>query len=692
MDLFLISPWPYLVTAALAALTGIYVWTRPHRPGTRYFGSLAGLLLVWSLAAVLYVMAPSYLGRFGAFALASVVSQAEPVLHLKIALEYTGSEKWLARRALNLLFLPAFLMALMFIFQPQWVSMVEVHSGIQVILGHAPVKQIYTLFSYLMVLIALGVLLNCLLRAPAFRVPLLLLSLGRIVPALAYFAFDPRRILVSPILATVLFLGITVLLYLVALYSFRILQVIPVARDAVIAHLPYSLLVLDAENRLVDFNAAAKALPGLPGKMAIQQPGPRALGAWWERLAPLVGPERTAGDVPVTTEAGKRIYHVASLPLTQATGRRIGQAMLIEDVTEERRAQLKQIQAELRESEAIQNLIFDNASDGIAIYEEYPEAGGRRLLECNARYAEMSGRSKEELLEIGETRRVQKPLGAAPYATTRSGLADAQSEGLFSWIRPDGKENIIEYRAETIRLGGRLLSIGLDRDVTERVKAEEQINSQQQALAMLHEREQLARELHDSLGQVLGYTTLRMEATRKLVADGKLATADEHLLQMEQIVSEAHADVREYILNLRTAPTGQQPFFTALRQYLDGFLKNYGIRADLSIGNGVDERLFPPETQMQLFRIIQEAFSNARKHAQAGCIQVSFDRMDSYVRVRIRDDGRGFDPQQAAPDGSSHFGLRIMRERAEQIGGMLRVDSTPGEGTCVEVEIPEGKE
>ncbi len=89
---------------------------------------------------------------------------------------------------------------------------------------------------------------------------------------------------------------------------------------------------------------------------------------------------------------------------------------------------------------------------------------------------------------------------------------------------------------------------------------------------------------------------------------------------------------------------------------------------------------------MELFRILQEAFSNARKHAQAECVRLSLEKDGSLVRIRIQDNGGGFDPSQ--PTGEGHFGLRFMRERAEQLGGGLRVDSTPGEGTCIEVEIP----
>jgi len=253
----------------------------------------------------------------------------------------------------------------------------------------------------------------------------------------------------------------------------------------------------------------------------------------------------------------------------------------------------------------------------------------------------------------------------------------------------DGPE-IRSYQLEASALNDwRGLAVGrllLLHDITDQKRAQAQLVEHQRALAMLNEREQLARELHDSLGQVLGYTTLRMEATRKLIADGKLASADDHLVQMEHIVADAHADVREYILDLRTAPTDQQPFFSTLQYYLDGFLKNYGIRVDLSTGAGVKDMILSPDAQMQLFRIIQEAFSNARKHAQTDCVQLSFEIIDGKLRIRIQDNGRGFDPTQTAGEG--HFGLRFMRERAESLGGRLQVDSSPGEGVCIEVEIP----
>jgi PAS domain S-box-containing protein len=271
--------------------------------------------------------------------------------------------------------------------------------------------------------------------------------------------------------------------------------------------------------------------------------------------------------------------------------------------------------------------------------------------------------------------------------------ATFQAEIDFPGVHRDGVGSGAErcsYQLEASALNDwRGLAVGrllLLHDVTEQKRAQAQLVEHQRALAMLHERELLARELHDSLGQVLGYTSLRMEAVRKLITDGKLSTADEQLMQMEHIVADAHADVREYILNLRTAPTSQQSFFASLQHYLDGYLTNYGIRVDLSVGAGVDDKIFSPDAQMQLFRMIQEAFSNARKHAQTDCVRLSFERADGQVCIRIQDNGRGFDPSRAAGEG--HFGLRFMRERAEELGGSLRVDTAPGKGTCVTIEVP----
>jgi signal transduction histidine kinase len=240
------------------------------------------------------------------------------------------------------------------------------------------------------------------------------------------------------------------------------------------------------------------------------------------------------------------------------------------------------------------------------------------------------------------------------------------------------------------------------RDVTERRRAEVQILEQQRSLAMLRERELLARELHDGIGQVMGYASLQLEVVQGCITDGlaalsagqgadvsaHLVEAENHVTRLSSVVEQAHADVREHILNLRVAPSRQQPFLATLRHYLDGFSQNYGIKTELSVGTAIEVQKLDLDLQMQLFRIIQEALSNARRHAGASCVQVSFEMQDGRLCAQIRDDGRGFDPARAARGGDSHLGLHIMHERAEQIGGRLAVQSAPGAGTCVQLDLP----
>ena len=226
------------------------------------------------------------------------------------------------------------------------------------------------------------------------------------------------------------------------------------------------------------------------------------------------------------------------------------------------------------------------------------------------------------------------------------------------------------------------------RDVTRQKHDQAQIVEHQRVLATFKEREQLAREMHDSLGQVLGYASFQLEAASRLVRDGKGDTAVSQINRLADVFRSTHADVREHILNLRSGLAMHQPFSEALEGYLQGFTSNYDIRTQLDVDNNFDASAIPPEAQMQFFRIVQEALSNARKHGQAHVVQVSLAMADHTVQMTIQDDGIGFDPAVDSAPGKSHFGLQFMRERAETLGGCLRVESSPGAGTRVVLEMP----
>lgn len=203
--------------------------------------------------------------------------------------------------------------------------------------------------------------------------------------------------------------------------------------------------------------------------------------------------------------------------------------------------------------------------------------------------------------------------------------------------------------------------------------------------AVLEERERLARELHDGLAQVLGYVNAEALAIKKLLASGRRDEAEQEVTNLETAARRVFTDVREAILGLRASSRGLVP---GLRKYLDDFASMTSAALDLRVGDGVEAVRLPPEVEIQLMRIAQEAISNVRKHASADHVTVALDVDDGVLTLQVADDGQGFDVARPVRTGWPHFGLQTMRERAEAIGGAFDIVSRPGEGTKVTVRVP----
>lgn len=224
-------------------------------------------------------------------------------------------------------------------------------------------------------------------------------------------------------------------------------------------------------------------------------------------------------------------------------------------------------------------------------------------------------------------------------------------------------------------------------DISAQRRAQTQLLKQQQMLAVIQERERLARELHDSLGQVLAFVNAQGQTARILLARGEVGAADVHVARLVEVAREADTDIRESILGLR-APLTHQSFFSTLSAYLDQYQQRYGIKTQLSKPPGLADGAFDPLVELQLLRIIQEALANARKHAHASSVCISFIVQDGHAQVTLQDDGRGFDPHEALGDTTGRIGLRVMRERAEEVGGSLELHSQPSHGARVVVSVP----
>ncbi len=211
--------------------------------------------------------------------------------------------------------------------------------------------------------------------------------------------------------------------------------------------------------------------------------------------------------------------------------------------------------------------------------------------------------------------------------------------------------------------------------------------SQVQNMAALEERERIAREMHDGLAQVIGFLNLKTRVARQLVAEDKTEQAAVELRQMQKIVQEAYADVRQSILSLRTATELERGLAATIRESAVDFTEQNSIPVELALPED-GEISFPPEAEVQLVRIVQESLANIRKHSGAGKVWIRLERRDGEGVLAVEDDGIGFDLAQASGKKRHCFGLETMRERAESVGARFEVISVPGEGTQIRVRFP----
>jgi signal transduction histidine kinase len=200
-------------------------------------------------------------------------------------------------------------------------------------------------------------------------------------------------------------------------------------------------------------------------------------------------------------------------------------------------------------------------------------------------------------------------------------------------------------------------------------------------LSILEERNRLARELHDSVAQtMLGAAVTAEAALRSL--DREDAGARGQVAQVAELVRSAVAELRALVFELRPADLEEEGLAPAIRKHADVLARVHGVR--IEVDADCDRRL-EPRTEQGLFRIAQEALGNAVKHADAECIRLRLALANGTLALRVTDDGCGFEPDAAARRG--RLGLVSMRERADRLGGALVIESAPGAGTSVSLDV-----
>ena len=212
-----------------------------------------------------------------------------------------------------------------------------------------------------------------------------------------------------------------------------------------------------------------------------------------------------------------------------------------------------------------------------------------------------------------------------------------------------------------------------------------QLFGQAQELAVVQERQRLARDLHDSVTQALYGVTLYAEATTRQLAQAEpnLRLAQSHLAELRSTAQEALREMRLLIFELRPSVLAQEGLANALRHRLESVEGRSGVR--VSFAQEGDLVPLSQKTEATLYWMAQEVLNNTLKHAQAGLIDVTLRQNPDCLQLTIKDDGVGFSAEEVHNQGG--LGLPGMRERAAEIGARLDIMSSPGTGTTVTIEV-----
>lgn len=308
-----------------------------------------------------------------------------------------------------------------------------------------------------------------------------------------------------------------------------------------------------------------------------------------------------------------------------------------------------------------------------------------------------SGMSDELIDEIGPLPRTHGLLAALFEDTASFRVADVRTDPRFEWW-PPAHPSMRSFLGVPIVAKGTIVGAiyltdkqadaGFDDDDQHLIELfaahaaiaieNASLFERSRELTVVEERNRLARDLHDSVVQTLFGLSLAAEAARNGAAH--------QIEQVNELARTALAELRSIVFELRPADLAAEGLVPTLVKHTEILQRVFGQEIDVQV---LSERALEPTVELELFRIVQEALSNALKHANASKVQVVIDLDAVPARIEIADDGVGFDPD-AVPVRARHLGLLSMEERAASIGGTLRLDSAPGRGTHVIAEVVVG--
>ena len=459
------------------------------------------------------------------------------------------------------------------------------------------------------------------------------------------------------------------------------------------------IVTVDEAQRIVAFNAAAEQAFGRRRDEVVGQPLDILIperyrgthGADVDRFGRTGITSRRMGAQAVLRALrtnGEEFPIEASIS-QHVDGDRKFYTVILRDVSERLHAATR-----LEQSEARLRGILDSAMDAIITVDE------RQCVVLFNNAAEtMFGWTRDEALGAPLDRFIPERFRGAHAMHVRqfgeTGVTSRRMGGslrIVTGLRRDGEEFPIDASISQVEEAGKRLYTVILRDVTARIGAEQALRRSKEELQELgaaahmtreQEKSRIARELHDELGQLLTMLQMDVAWCKEKLPPGNEAFAAK-VDRMAALLKSTIAATRRIAADLRPLMLDDLGLVPSIEWLVENFTQRTGIACELTLERR--ELELSKAQASAVFRIVQESLTNVAKHARAAHADISIERDDGTLVVRIEDDGVGFSPQ--APRKPNSFGLLGLRERASLLGGDVTVTSAPGEGTIVEVRLP----
>jgi PAS domain S-box-containing protein len=427
-------------------------------------------------------------------------------------------------------------------------------------------------------------------------------------------------------------------------------------------------IILSENGRITDANRSVTEMFGydleeLIGKDAIELTAPEYRGMVRRRISeedtrPYESRGLKKDDTTFPIEIRPR-----HLPYS---GRRIRVTSVI-DLTER-----KHQEEALRQSEALYRTVVEQAEENIFLV----DAKSRRVLEANDALLRSLGYTDDELREMTIYDIVAHDQESIDLNIGRIMEEGHRSLGERQYRRKDGSLADVEVNVSAVPYNGEKAMCIVAHDVTERKRAERMLEEIREA-----ERNRLARELHDSTLQDIVYALQEVQVMQVVAGDDQSTALEDTAEALKRSVE----GLRGAIFELRLKETLDRSLVTSLENLVDlnRRMARGRYELELVVEDDFPARL-PDKTGRELTRLVQEALTNVRRHAEAAHVRVELGLDGGLAYVEVSDDGRGFDAERAG----TGMGRQSMRHRALELGGEFSVQSAPGEGTRVRCSIP----